>query len=58
MSGRLSALWRDRCGHIGIEYGMIAALVVLGLMAAIGSMGNSIETLLEGLLPGLEGPTP
>jgi Flp pilus assembly pilin Flp len=58
LSKAIAALWRNRSGHIGIEYGMIAALVVLGLMAAIGGMGTALESLMEGLLPGLQGPTP
>ena len=58
MTRALAALFADRAGHIAIEYGMIAALVVIGLMVAIGGMGTSVESMLGKALPALNGPTP
>lgn len=54
--------WRrfvaSRDGHIAIEYGMIAALIVIGLITAMTTMGSSVESMFAAVLPALSGPTP
>jgi pilus assembly protein Flp/PilA len=58
MSGRFKSFLHDRRGHIAIEYGMIAALVAIGLITAIAGMGTSLESMLGRALPALSAPTP
>jgi pilus assembly protein Flp/PilA len=36
---------RDECGATAIEYGLIAALVSVATIAALTSMGNSLQTM-------------
>jgi pilus assembly protein Flp/PilA len=37
-------LLRDREGATAIEYGLIAVFVGIGLMAAMGSLGNALSS--------------
>ncbi len=37
-------LLRDEQGATAIEYGLIAALIAVAAMAAMGSIGNELET--------------
>lgn len=40
------SLWRDEAGTSAIEYVALAALLAIGLVAALTSMGNSTSTSL------------
>jgi Flp pilus assembly pilin Flp len=51
----MSALFRDRRGGTAIEYAMIAALIAIGLIAAMGSMGLSVEQMFADLMPAFAG---
>ena len=42
---------RDRNGHSAIEYAMIGALIAIGLIAAMTSMGTSVEQMFADLMP-------
>ncbi|MBI1251690.1 MAG: Flp family type IVb pilin [Alphaproteobacteria bacterium] len=42
----------DRDGHTAIEYGMIAALICIGIIAALTSMGSSVEHMFADVLAG------
>lgn len=35
-------LWRDERGATAIEYGLIIAVVVIAMMSAIGSLGETV----------------
>lgn len=40
---------RDESGATAIEYGLIAALVSVAAIAALGSMGDALETMFNGV---------
>lgn len=42
-------LIRDESGATAIEYGLIAALVAVAIIAALTLLGGSLETLFEGI---------
>ena len=42
----LRQLMRDRSGGTAMEYGLILALIVIGLFMVVGGMGNMIQTTL------------
>ncbi len=42
----LRQLMRDRSGGTAMEYGLILALIVIGLFVVVGGMGNMIQTTL------------
>jgi len=43
MRTALRALWNDESGQDLIEYALIAALIALGAIAAMGGLSNSIS---------------
>ena len=45
----LRSLWRDQRGGTAIEYGMILALIVIGLIAAIAQLGKTTSDLWNGV---------
>jgi len=38
------ALWQNRVGATAIEYGLIATLIALGAVSALGKVGTSLST--------------
>ena len=46
---RLRAFIRDESGATSIEYGLIAALITIGLVAAFSSFGQSSQQMYENL---------
>jgi pilus assembly protein Flp/PilA len=45
---------RDESGATAIEYGLIAALIALAIIAAVGMTGERLVTLFESLIPALK----
>lgn len=45
----LSRFSKDRSGGTAIEYGLIAALIVVGLLVALNSIGSSTKSMYENL---------
>ncbi|MFC4167049.1 Flp family type IVb pilin [Teichococcus aestuarii] len=45
----LTTLKADRKGVTALEYGVIAAVLVVGVAAAIGGFGDNITTFLSGV---------
>lgn len=43
----LKAFWRDESGATAIEYGLIAAILFLGVSGAILQWGDSFKNLYE-----------
>ena len=43
----INKLIRDEDGATAIEYGLIAALIAVGLIAALTSLGDSLEGTFE-----------
>jgi len=44
----------DEGGATAIEYGLIAALLALAILAAVGMTGQRLVTLLESIVPALK----
>jgi pilus assembly protein Flp/PilA len=40
-----SRLWRSERGATAIEYGLIAALIVVAIMSSIGSIGETVSAM-------------
>jgi len=51
----MTALFRNRQGATAIEYAMIAALIAIGLISAMTSMGESVEQMFADLMPAFAG---
>ena len=49
----LAKFLRDDAGATAIEYGLIAALIALAIIAAVGMTGEMLITLFESLIPAL-----
>ena len=45
----------DESGATAIEYGLIAALIAVALIAALGSVGGSLNNTFTDVSDGLEG---
>ena len=44
-----SKLLRDEAGATAIEYGLIAALIAVVIIAAIGTLGDNLKAKLEAI---------
>jgi pilus assembly protein Flp/PilA len=49
----LAKFLRDEAGATAIEYGLIAALIALAIIVAVGMTGERLITLFESLIPAL-----
>lgn len=52
-------LWKflcDESGATAIEYGLIAALIALAIIAAVGQTGERLVALFQSLIPALTLP--
>ena len=49
----LKKFLHDEGGATAIEYGLIAALIALAILAAVGMTGERLITLFESLIPAL-----
>jgi pilus assembly protein Flp/PilA len=45
----LQRLIKDESGATAIEYGLIAGLVAVAIIAALGTLGDSLNTLFSGV---------
>lgn len=50
----LKKFLRDEGGATAIEYGLIAALIALAIIAAVGMTGERLITLFESIVPALK----
>jgi pilus assembly protein Flp/PilA len=53
MSNLISRFVRDESGATAIEYGLIAALVAVVLIAALKALGTSLSTTFNGVATNL-----
>ncbi len=53
----LKRFWQDEDGATAIEYGLIAALVAIGAIAALGTLGESLETVFGTMSTAIDGAT-
>ena len=49
---------RDESGATAIEYGLLAALVAVAAIVAMGAMGNSLGDIFNSVASTLEDATP
>ena len=47
MYSMIKTFWRDECGATAIEYGLIAALVSIAAIVAMGAMGNELGDMFN-----------
>lgn len=45
----ITRFMNDESGATAIEYGLIAALISVGIIAAASTLGNSLKTLFTGI---------
>lgn len=45
----LRSLWRDQSGATAVEYGMILALIVIGLIAVVAQLGKTTGDMWNGV---------
>lgn len=49
---------KDESGATAIEYGLIAALVSVVIIGAVGALGGQLTTVFEGITEALKPKTP
>lgn len=54
----LAPLYHDTTGATALEYGLIAALIAVAAMAALGGLGNGLNTTFSKTSAGLSDPAP
>lgn len=54
----LSRFWKNQKGATAIEYGLIAALISLGALAAFSALGDSLNTVYSSLTNEVEDAIP
>lgn len=52
----LQRLWRDKRGATAIEYGLIVALIAIGIIASVRGLGNQISSGFVAASSGMAGP--
>ncbi len=50
--------WKNQKGATAIEYGLIAALISLGALAAFSALGDSLTSVYSSLINEVEEATP
>lgn len=53
MIGRISWFWRDQCGSVSIEYGMIAILISLGIIGVSQLIALDLASIFADAQAGL-----
>jgi pilus assembly protein Flp/PilA len=51
-------LVKDKKGATAIEYGLIAALIAVAAITAMGNIGTELNSTFTNVATGLEGATP
>ncbi len=52
----INKLLRDEAGATAIEYGLIAALIAVALITALGTLGNNLAGTFSSVATELEAP--
>lgn len=55
MSKLLARFYKDEAGATAIEYGLIAALIAVGIITAAKSLGTQINTTFNSAANGMSG---
>jgi pilus assembly protein Flp/PilA len=54
MRASLTRFWRGKSGATAIEYSMIAAGIALAIVAAVTSLGATVESLFSSVLTAMK----
>lgn len=54
--GMLTRFFKDTAGATAVEYGLIAALISVAMMGALGLIGNNISNMLVGVANKMTSP--
>ena len=54
MKDQIIKFWRDEEGATAIEYGLIAGLIAVGLLAAVTDLGKYLQVVFEKIATSLE----
>ena len=46
MASFVESFWLDESGAAAIEYGLIAALIILAIVSAIATLGSAVSSVL------------
>jgi pilus assembly protein Flp/PilA len=41
--------WRDESGATAIEYGLMASLIALAIIASVSALGSKVKTIFTGI---------
>ncbi|WP_420820734.1 Flp family type IVb pilin [Rhizobium tubonense] len=52
----LTRFFKDTAGATAVEYGLIAALISVAMMGALGLIGNNISNMLVGVANKMTSP--
>lgn len=55
MTKLIARFVKDESGATAIEYGLIAALISVGIIAAVGGVGTEVKETFQEIKGGLEG---
>ncbi|KGH14094.1 Flp family type IVb pilin [Comamonas thiooxydans] len=50
MKDQIIKFWRDEEGATAIEYGLIAGLIAVGIIASVSSIGTSLKSMFESIV--------
>ncbi|MBN8241848.1 Flp family type IVb pilin [Nitratireductor aquimarinus] len=53
MKNLFSKFLKDESGATAIEYGLLAALIAVGIIAVVGEVGDNLTTTFEAVRDGL-----
>lgn len=51
---KLKAFWNDEEGATAIEYGLIAGIVAVGLVAVLGTLSTSLDGIFQAISDALD----
>lgn len=57
MKTLISRFYKDESGATAIEYGLIAALIAVGLIAVLGAVGTNLTATFQSVANSLGGGT-
>ena len=55
MKDQIIKFWRDEEGATAIEYGLIAGLIAVGILATLTSVGSELKRIFGLVLASLQG---
>lgn len=58
MRAQIERFWKDDSGATAIEYGLIAALIAVALIAALETLGGTLSNFFNGTASVVSSKTP